>query len=263
VCIQARNQVRRYLAGSLIRKKFRPVELGAENDDRGFVTLPLRRIRQLLLVGFAGISALGLAVELLHHSPYGAEFEGIVAILSLSEEANVPTWYSSCLLFACAAALALVARAQSLSGARHRRRWWVLSAAFLLVSADEIVGLHERSNALFDFGGVLSFGWVVLGAAATALLGIVCAPVLSDLPRSIRRRFIAAGILYVFGALVMELPLGYWMARTGSGDLTYALIDCVEESLEILGATVLLDALLEHLGARHGALRVVGTPNGS
>jgi hypothetical protein len=225
--------------------------------------IPLPRLRQLLLVGFLCVTALGLLSELLHHSARGAEFEAVLMLFSLSEEGNVPTWYSSALLLACALALALVAHGASLVQARpslQTWRWWALSAAFGFVSLDEVLGLHERANELFDFGGVLTFGWVILGGAAVVLIGVLCLPLLLALPSSIRRRFVLSAILYVGGALLMELPLGYWTARTGGGDLGYALIDFVEESMEILGATIFLGALLDYLAAQHGTLRLVKEP---
>ena len=48
----------------------------------------------------------------------------------------------------------------------------------------------------------------------------------------------------------MELPLGYWTERHGNDNLVYALIDLVEESLELLGVSLFLVALVEYLGAR-------------
>ncbi len=199
-------------------------------------------------------------MEVLHHGPDGSEFEAWVALFSLSEEANLPTWYSSSLLLACAAALALLARAARQNASRHHRRWGILSLALLFVSADEVMGLHERSNTLFSLGGALSFGWVILGGVASAIMLLVCLPILIDLPRPMRRRFIVAGLIYVGGALGMELPLGYWSAQVGSGDLTYALLDFVEESLEILGASFFLDTLLQQL-ASQGPFRFEGSAN--
>ena len=40
----------------------------------------------------------------------------------------------------------------------------------------------------------------------------------------------------VGGALVMELPLGWWTAHHGMDSFGYALIDWVEETMEMVGA---------------------------
>jgi hypothetical protein len=67
--------------------------------------------------------------------------------------------------------------------------------------------------------------------------------------RSPRRQFLIAGAIYVGGALGMELPLGWWTERAGSDNLVYALIDGVEETMELSGTTLFLLALVEYLGA--------------
>ena len=47
----------------------------------------------------------------------------------------------------------------------------------------------------------------------------------------------------------MELPLGYWTDQHGQENLMYGMIDLVEESLEIIGVSLFLYTLLEHLAA--------------
>jgi hypothetical protein len=44
----------------------------------------------------------------------------------------------------------------------------------------------------------------------------------------------------------MELPLGWWTERFGDDGLGYALIDWVEETLEMTGAAAALLVLLRH-----------------
>ena len=53
----------------------------------------------------------------------------------------------------------------------------------------------------------------------------------------------------VSGALLMELPLGYWTDLEGTDNLTYGMIDLVEESLEIVGVSLFLYTLLDHLAS--------------
>ena len=54
----------------------------------------------------------------------------------------------------------------------------------------------------------------------------------------------------------MELPLGWWMDRAGSHNLTYALIDWVEESLEMIGVSVFLYALIGYAAQPLGVVRI-------
>ncbi|ACY15567.1 hypothetical protein [Haliangium ochraceum] len=210
-------------------------------------------LRRALVGALIAIAALGLGAELAFY--LGGVDSSLVPMLSLSYEANLPTWYASLLLFACALALAANAAGAKRSGAALAGRWRLLSALFLYISLDEAVGIHEHLGVL-ELGGVLYFSWVVPAAAAVLLLALIYLPFLARLPPATRRGFVLAGALYVGGALGMELPLGWWTERAGNDNLTYALIDFVEEALELTGATLFLFANLRHFAAAHGALRL-------
>jgi hypothetical protein len=42
------------------------------------------------------------------------------------------------------------------------------------------------------------------------------------------------------------LPLGWWVERAGNDNLGYALIDWVEETMEMIGASLAVVALVAH-----------------
>lgn len=207
-------------------------------------------LRRLLLWLLGLLSGLGLAVELAYARWRSPGLRPLLGFLSLSYEQNLPTWYASGLLLCCALVLVAIARDAALRGAPHRRHWWGLAAAFFYLSMDEAVGLHEHLGGWLELDGVLYFSWVVPAGAAVLMFGLLYLPFLARLPARPRWRFLIAGVLYVSGALGMELPLGYWTERHGNDNLVYALIDLVEESLELLGVSLFLVALVEYLGAR-------------
>lgn len=213
-------------------------------------TVPLTLLRRWLFAGLTALAGLGLLAEILHHTDRPVVPDSLVELFSLSYEANVPTWYSSAMLLACGLVLAGVARETLQARAPFRHHWAALAVIFVYMSVDELASLHERLNGLAQFdAGVLHFGWVVPAGALVALLGIAYLPFLASLDARTRRRFLVAGALYVGGALLMELPLGLWAYREGDENLTYALIDFVEEVLEMTGATLFLLALVEHRAA--------------
>jgi hypothetical protein len=197
-------------------------------------------LRRALVITGASIGALGLAVELVNARTRG--HETLVAFFSLSFEHNLPTWYSSALLLACAIALGSVAIRTS----TRRAQWWALAGVFAYLSLDESVEIHEHLGGLLRLHGPLYYSWIVPAAAFVVAFVAVFARFLASLPRATRVRFIAAGIVYVGGALVMELPLGWWAERHGDENLGYALIDWVEEMLELTGASMFLLAVLRH-----------------
>jgi hypothetical protein len=181
-------------------------------------------------------AALGLLVEITHPG------ELIEQKLSLSYEGNVPTWVSTVLLFSCAIVAGGIAR----RALAFRKHWWGVAAVFAYASLDEAAELHEHMGGTFDLGGVLYFDWVIFAAILLVALAIVFFPFVRALEPKTRRRLIVAGIIYIGGAVVMELPLGWWTERQGPDSLGYALIDWVEETMEMIGASLALLALVRH-----------------
>lgn len=192
-------------------------------------------------MGLAGalVCGAGLAVELARYrgslDPEGA----LRTALSLSYEANLPTWYSSGLLWTAALGLGLCARQ---AAARERPWWWGLAAIFMLLSLDEAIELHEALGGA-ELDGVLYFSWVVPGALLTGLFGLAYLRFWLGLAKPTRRGFAWAFAIYVGGALGMELPLGAWFEQHGDENLGYALLDWLEESMEIAGLSVFLLAI--------------------
>ena len=99
--------------------------------------------------------------------------------------------------------------------------------------------------------GIFYYGWVIpMGGLVLALL-LMFIKFLIVLPAKFRWRFFTAGFIYVGGALLMELPLGWWVDKTGSeGNIGYALIDGVQETMEMLGSTLFLIFLLQYFDER-------------
>lgn len=204
-----------------------------------------RALTRLVVIAGLLVTIAGLAVELVHSRSHAPAVETFVDLLSLSLEGNVPTWYSSCLLFSCAIVLGAIAFDVGLRGGPRRLHWLGLAVGFLCMSIDEAVGLHEHLGGLIGTGGLLYFDWVIPATAVIALVALVYFPFLRDLQARRRRRFIVAGVVYLVGAVGMELPLGWWTERAGDANTTYALIDWIEESMEIAGVSIFLLALVE------------------
>jgi hypothetical protein len=199
-------------------------------------------LRRRLLAAVAVVSALGLAVELWHARSHDAVIEELLPRLSLSYEHNVPTWLASSLLLACALAAGAIAR----GAASWRRHWWGVTGVFGYASLDEAAQLHEHLGGHLDAGGVLYFDWVIPAAVILAVLAGVFLPFVRALPAITRRRLVIAGAIFIGGAVAMELPLGWWTARAGPDSLGYGLIDWVEETLELVGSSLALVALVAH-----------------
>lgn len=196
-----------------------------------------------LAAGVATVSLLGLVVELWWWSAApdgGPVIDALIGPLSLSEESNVPTWFASSLLLGCAIA------AGSIAAQLRSRSWWAIAIVLGYASLDEAAELHEHLGGHLDTSGILYFDWVIPAAVIVLVLAVIFLPFLRTLPSPLRGRLVAAAVIFVGGALVMELPLGRWTDHVGEDSLGYALIDWFEETLELAGAALALWALLDY-----------------
>ena len=190
--------------------------------------------------------------------------------LELEGENTVPAWFSSVLLLACAGAAALAGgleRAARRHGAGEARRrggwfWWVIAATFVYLSIDEASAIHEVfgtrivSKAVGPTTGLLFYGWVLLGGLGALLFAAASVPFLWRLPRRTAGRFVLSGVLFVTGAVGLEMLGGRHAERAGNATVQYLLFYCAEEALEMLGAGLFFVSILRHVEAAHGPLEI-------
>ncbi|MFO0660622.1 MAG: hypothetical protein U0165_12440 [Polyangiaceae bacterium] len=211
-------------------------------------------VRPLALV-MAVVVVSGVAVECLK-APLGLDaHNGVLPMFSLSYEWNIPTLYSAALLGLCSLTLGLVAHVSRLTKQPYVGRWRLLSLGFAYIAVDEVLQLHEHADALVSLNHIFYFDWIVPAGVLLVVLALFYVPFLRWLPSRDRNRFVLAGVIYVGGAVAMEIPLGWWTSHHGQENLGYALIDAVEESLEMLGLNLFLLSLVDYLASRSASLR--------
>ncbi|MBX3494118.1 MAG: hypothetical protein KF899_14230 [Parvibaculum sp.] len=183
--------------------------------------------------------------------------------IALNAEYCLPAWYSSLLLISAAGLLALARGAAARNGERYLLHWAVLAIMFVGLSADEATGVHEvliePMRAEFGLSGIFHFGWVIPGAILVGLAGLAYLPFLLALPGRSRLVFFAAGLIFVGGALGMEMAGGYLLTQHGEQSLAYIAAFTVEESMEIIGATLFVTGLIGHLKRQYGGAGLVIT----
>lgn len=186
--------------------------------------------------------------------------ESVIRLVWLDGECNIPSWFSSCLLFIASVLLGLITLAQ-----RQRRdgflgRWLLLCLIFAFLSLDETAQLHELSIApirdSFHTSGYLLYPWIVPAGIVVALVGLSYLSFLAKLPRDTRRLFVAAAVIYVGGALGVEALSGRQASLEGEHNLAYHMIITIEELLEMTGVVVFIYALLHYISRQFATLRL-------
>ena len=171
----------------------------------------------------------------------------------LDAEQNLPTWYSSAQLLVLGLLSALYACRVS---DRFLRRFYLLAAlAFVFFSADETATFHEGLTALSKNTSVRSFFpeahgmWIIVYSLGFLALALIFR---REIAAFLRERsglvtFLAGAALFVTGGVLMEI-VGYFVSAVqGTGSFPYAVEVTVEESLELLGESLMIYVLLSRV----------------
>jgi hypothetical protein len=158
----------------------------------------------------------------------------LLQMFDLDEENNLPTWFSSFLLLNNSFFLGLVARSQNI---QDKLQWTLMSAGFFILAIDEVAGFHETFNSSIEMN------WAIPGAILVLLVAAAFIPFLLRLRRGLAGMFILSGIVFVSGAIVIELL----SEEMDSDSLAYMMAVAVEEGLEMLGAWLFLVTLLKEM----------------
>jgi hypothetical protein len=220
---------------------------------------------RVALVSVWVLLALGSAFGLVLIHGVGTETaRDIGTFLYLGTEIAPGTWVASMLFITCSLLAAIGALVANASDQRWTRSWLLLAVVFCVLSLDEVANIHERlspriSALVGDPSGVLTFAWVIPAVALGVAFLVVEIPFLRHLGPA-GRRLVVAGIVFVAGAVGLEMIEGDLSSRGNDEALSYGLLVTAEELLEfgaLMWATLIL---LEYLRQRLGSPRVLAAP---
>ncbi len=213
---------------------------------------PGRFALSLLLIAIALLIAHvtgAVASHVFHHQ----QVFGLVDSFDMNVENNVPTFFSAFILVTSAVLLTVIT-SQSTAD-RYAGHWKWLVIIFTFMAIDEDAALHELLiepvRDLLPVSGPLYFAWVIPYGLAVLAIGVLYLRFVWSLTARTRGLFIAAGSLYLAGALGFESIGGWYFSRHGeTEDLRYSLLVATEEFLEMSGIILFIYALLDYLRDR-------------
>lgn len=181
---------------------------------------------------------------------YGLDFFGR-DLFDLDAETNVPATFSALILLLAAVILGVIAAARGQAGRADAFSWRALTGIFAYLALDEATMLHERldriTSSLVSTDGFLHYAWVlpygILGLVVLALF----LRFLLQLPANIRWRVVLAGVIYVGGAMGVEMIGGAVVTTLSEESLPARMLTVLEEGMEMLGVILFIGALLSYI----------------
>ena len=188
---------------------------------------------------------------------------GFGPMVDFWEENNLPNFYSSMAMLFAALLLYLISCSERTSGGKYAAHWLGMAAVFSFLAADEMVQIHELTvqplRHLLGTSGIFYFAWVIPYGIALVVLGIIYMRFFFTLPMRTRILMIISAVVYVMGAMGMEMvgSYVYVKAMTASGTehvvtrtIPLDLYNLVEEVMEMVGVLIFIRALTDELARR-------------
>ncbi|OFE12685.1 hypothetical protein PHACT_05640 [Pseudohongiella acticola] len=169
-------------------------------------------------------------------------------LFDVDEENNIPTWFSSANLLLTAMLTLLLATGKWQHRDRWRMHWILLGSGFLLLSLDEMAGLHESLNV------VTEASWAIYALPLMLIIAIVFMRFLYFLPARTASLFVLSGLIFLGGAVGVELYTEPFLYNDELNTLAYNLWTAVEEGMEMFGIILFQYALLEYMSRDNGLL---------
>lgn len=211
------------------------------------------RLRPIITIAIAAV-LFGHYLQLGLSSGVDVDTKGALYWLNLFAERSAGTWLNALLLGAIAVPAAACALAAGT--VRLRRGWLALAGLALLLSIDEVAGLHESAIELMrdaaGLSGALRYAaWTLPAVAVMAAFLVWQWRFFRVLPRSLASRIALGGLLYVVAAVGFEVLQSLLLTGAGDGERWTPFLQAtvgLEEGLEMVAAAVVLLAVLRHLG---------------
>ena len=213
----------------------------------------------LLIIGvLTYLNALGLIFWFLYDDP----FPTFIKYFDVGEERNIPTLYSVIALTVAATLLATNARHSWEKCDGQHRYWAALALIFLFLAFDEGTKIHEQLSGVMKRWvtpkGYLYWLWVIPYGSAVLVLAAVYLRFMIRLSRTTRYYFILAALLFLGGAIGVDMLQGREAYLNIGSDKTilYCVLYSVEEFLEMIGVAVFIYALLKNLADESPVIRI-------
>jgi hypothetical protein len=215
-------------------------ERNRSSDGPGAWRRPLPRLPLFLVIAAGILTALSLGLPNIAPNVdfLAAPGSPVRMFFGVSEEMNLPTFFSVMIMAAASACQVLAGR---LIGGTVGKAFYVTAVVLLAMAFDDFVALHERLDSLGEaiLPGVTGYLWVVPGA----LLGLLVVLAFWWLGKNLRgrvRRDLGLGLaLFLFAALGLETVNGM-LDHPGTDGPPLQIVTHLEEFTEDLGMILVL-----------------------
>ncbi|WP_114751190.1 hypothetical protein [Pleomorphovibrio marinus] len=177
----------------------------------------------------------------------------LVQFFNFDQENNFPSFFSAVAMLIAAFCLFAIYLINRDKGMEYRfiSPWLMLALVFVFLGFDEAVQIHESFETLtkeiFPFAQAFNRAWIIPYAAAFLIGLVIFVPFFLKLPQSTRKYFIISGVIFISGAVGLEIVGGLYAKEHGTNNLGYGMLYTIEETMEMLGVAIFIFGLVKHI----------------
>jgi hypothetical protein len=180
---------------------------------------------------------------------------------NLGEEGNFPTFFSALILLLASLICFYIHYAEQTYLKRTRKHWMILASAFLFLSFDEAIQIHEQSMVVVHYlmpklPAMFASAWVIPYAIIAVLAALYFLKFIISLPSRTRNLFIVAGFVFVTGALLLEVLEAILNEKYGTQNFLFLSVITLQETMEMIGVTIFIYGLLDYIATYHQELKI-------
>lgn len=226
------------------------------------ILIPISIVTRSLFWMIAVLVCVSILVQVARFQYHWNSDKGVVPLFDLDGEENVPSYFSIVTLLFAGGLLGVIGLLNKVRKEPFVSRWFFLSVWFFLMAYDEGFQVHEGMSAGVKIylgnvdHGLFHFAWVIPALAFLAALVIFLFRFLAYLPPKTRRAFLISGLIYISGAVGMEMLDGFYADLYGYDHLFYKLLTDLEEFLEMTGNALFIISMLMYLRDHFREIRI-------
>lgn len=224
------------------------------NKVGSLIVIKIKRVAKFLITTIVVLAIASLAGQLIKYTTGHDSVFGLVSMFDLDKELSIPSFFSAIQLFIVGMLLIYIYFLRKEKEESDVLYWKWLSFIFVFLSIDEACSIHELLNKpteiLLNTSGVFKYPWTITYGAGLILFGCCFFKFITNLDKKTRYWMFLAFLIYVGGAIGMEMVSGLHTEIVGRENIIHSFITTMEETLEMIGVTVFLLALLDYLN-RH------------
>jgi len=172
---------------------------------------------------------------------------------NVDQESNIPTFFSSVLILFCAFILGIIALVEKKLGKSTTSiQWGFLGIIFLILAIDESATFHEGLTGpienILSWSGVFQAAWIIPYGIFFLVIALTYFRLILSTPTRIRNLIFLSSILYISGAIGMEVIGGYYrQGKFAEIEEIILFIAILEEALEMVGIVIFIYSLLTYV----------------